>query len=394
MANVLSILIFFLFVTALASAGKGRLTLCRRIVEPVHRSLRDKNKEEWEHYKKELADYSATKKKEGAEQPQEPPVQMLFVTANSSATALFQTLNDNNGVGLMFETEGDTLTQTFKSEHGNYSDGFRKAFHHETISYNRRANREYVELCQPRLSVLLSGTPRQVTTLIPDAENGLFSRFLFYYMNIRLVWNDVFAHSDTAETLDHYFDRLGARFSRFYARLQQSASVRFSLTKEQQQQFNAFFEEVQGRYLHLFGTDILASIRRLGLITFRLAMILATLRLMEQNLPATIPQELVCSDADFHTAMTMVKTLLPHTAHIYQTLRSPSDAQSAAATSSERTRVRQRFFDALPLQFSRTLYLDIAAPLGISAKVADKYITSFCNNGKLERLERGVYGKK
>jgi hypothetical protein len=40
-------------------------------------------------------------------------------SANSSATAFFQILNDNNGVGLMFETEGDTLAQIFKSEHGN-----------------------------------------------------------------------------------------------------------------------------------------------------------------------------------------------------------------------------------------------------------------------------------
>ena len=55
---------------------------------------------------------------------------MLIIPANNSSTGLFLNLNDNQGVGLLFETEGDTLAQTFKSEHGNYSDGFRKAFHH------------------------------------------------------------------------------------------------------------------------------------------------------------------------------------------------------------------------------------------------------------------------
>ena len=63
-------------------------------------------------------------------------------------------LKENNEKGLIFETEGDTLAQTFKSEHGNYSDGFRKAFHHETISYNRRKDREFVELASPQLSAL------------------------------------------------------------------------------------------------------------------------------------------------------------------------------------------------------------------------------------------------
>jgi hypothetical protein len=112
---------------------------------------------------------------------------------------------------LIFETEGDTLAQTFKSEHGNYSDGFRKAFHHETISYLRRKDREFVELENPRLSALLSGTPKQVLALIPNAENGLFSRFIFYFMNIKPVWKDVFA-GDSNTTLDDYFRHLGDRF--------------------------------------------------------------------------------------------------------------------------------------------------------------------------------------
>jgi hypothetical protein len=92
-------------------------------------------------------------------------------------------VNDNKGVGLLFETEGDTLAQTFQSEHGSYSDGFRKAFHHETISHNLRKDREYVELEKPCMSALLSGTPKQASALIPNAGSGLFSRFIFYYMN-------------------------------------------------------------------------------------------------------------------------------------------------------------------------------------------------------------------
>lgn len=72
---------------------------------------------------------------------------MLFIPANSSATAVYQVLNDNGGQRLMFETEGDTLANT--SDYCNYSDGFRKAFHHETISYKRRKDREYVNIRNP-----------------------------------------------------------------------------------------------------------------------------------------------------------------------------------------------------------------------------------------------------
>lgn len=84
---------------------------------------------------------------------------MLFIPANSSAKGTFELLFQNEGSGLIFETEGDTLAQTFKSEHGNYSDGFRNAFHHETISYYRRTDSEYVEIPSPRISTVLTGTP-------------------------------------------------------------------------------------------------------------------------------------------------------------------------------------------------------------------------------------------
>ncbi|MBP6356234.1 MAG: DUF3987 domain-containing protein, partial [Paludibacter sp.] len=161
----------FLFVTAQASAGKGRLTLCRKLVEPIHKALREQNRAEFEIYQRELTEYAAAKgDKVNMEKPQEPTLKMLVIPANNSATGLFQILNDNKGKGLIFETEGDTLAQTFKSEHGNYSDGFRKAFHHETITYNRRKDREFVEIDMPRLSALLSGTPKQVSALIPNAE--------------------------------------------------------------------------------------------------------------------------------------------------------------------------------------------------------------------------------
>ncbi len=40
---------------------------------------------------------------------EEPPMRMLFISAPSSATAVYQVLGDNGGTGLMFETEGDTL---------------------------------------------------------------------------------------------------------------------------------------------------------------------------------------------------------------------------------------------------------------------------------------------
>ena len=373
----------YLFVTAQASAGKGRLTLCRKLVDPIHKALREVSKLEFEEYHRNLTEYAATKNKAETERPKEPPVKMLVIPANNSATGLFQILNDNNGSGLMFETEGDTLALTFKSEHGNYSDGFRKAFHHETISYNRRKDREFVEIQNPRLSALLSGTPKQVSALIPSAENGLFSRFIFYFMNVRPVWNDVFANSSN-QTLDSYFNHLGMQFFDLYKHLEyQSEPIRFCLTLAQQQAFNAYFSQTQNQYLCLYGDDYLATVRRLGLITFRMAMILTTLRIMDDG---NICSPLVCRDNDFNTALLMVKILVQHAAQVFQQL--PSEAVTTAPKNQ-----KQQFLDELPKEFCRKDYLTEAHKLGIPDKTAEKHIKRFSTSGLINHFAHDKYKK-
>ena len=289
----------FLFVTARASAGKGRLNLCRYLVEPIHDRLREINEVETIKYKQDLAEYNAAgKKKVSMEKPEEPPMRMLFIPANSSATAVYQVLNDNGGQGLMFETEGDTLANTFGSDYGNYSDGFRKAFHHETISYIRRKDREYVNIKQPRLSVLLTGTPRQILNLITDAENGLFSRFAFYFLNTKLVWNNVFANSSDG-TLEEYFQKKGKEYKDFHEILSSADDTTFYFTDEQEQDFNNTFTRWQLEYADTCGEEFIATVRRLGVILFRIAMCLSTLRMMED---ADFSGYLQCLDQDYSTA--------------------------------------------------------------------------------------------
>ena len=124
----------FLFITAPASAGKGRLTLCRRLIQPIQNQLKFLYDEDMTRYRKAKAEYERKKKRDPSLlPPDEPKRRTLIIPANSSATMVYQILSENDGCGLMFETEGDTLANVFASDYGNYSDGFRKAFHHEPI---------------------------------------------------------------------------------------------------------------------------------------------------------------------------------------------------------------------------------------------------------------------
>jgi hypothetical protein len=370
----------------------------------LHQYLRDKYKRDMQKYNEELAAYAVNKKTSLAVQPKEPPFLSLIIPANSTATVVYQTLSENDGVGLLFETEGDTLANAFNSDLGNYSDGFRKAFHHETISYLRKKDHEYVEILRPKFSAVLSGTRQQIYSLIPNAENGLFSRFIFYSMQTELVWRDMFPTIDGA-TADERFRQIGKDFYTFLKDFPKD-DVQFTLSYTQKQRFNDFFDETQRSYAYTFGDDIVASVRRLGLILFRIAMILSVLRLMD-SFPAaskTAPlsevkksRRIVCTDIDFQSALDIVKVLLLHTVEVYQSLpRHSYERLATIAPKGSRQLAeasRSRFLDALPNAFDRPTYIEVAASLNITDKTAERYIREFCTSGQLDHPSNGQYLK-
>ena len=357
----------FIFISAKASAGKGILIHCRKLVEPIHLALRNQAKIMKQQFEVDMQEYNANKGKDAnTEKPQKPPQKMLFIPANNSATGFLEILGDSDKRGLIFETEGDTLAKAFKSDYGDFSDGFRNAFQHEPISYYRRTDKEYVEIDRPCLSALLSGTPKQITTLIPNAENGLFSRFMFYVMNMKLIWKDVFA-SKTESGLDVHFEKLGNEFYSLYQTLQANPDVHFSLTASQQLQFNQFFEKMQTLYVNIQEEEIISSVRRLGLIAYRITMIFSALRIMEDG---EITTNLYCNDTDFQNTLDMITILVKHSSYVY--------SQIAQETYKPKPKhKKEQFLENLPYHFNRQTYVATALSLGITDKSAQRYIKEF-----------------
>jgi hypothetical protein len=313
---------------------------------------------------------------------------MLLIPANSSATAIYQTLTDCDGSGLIFESEADTLASALSTDYGNFSDGLRKAFHHEAISYNRRKDREYVEIPNPRLSLLLAGTPQQLINLIPNTENGLFSRFLIYSPQMENRWIDVF---DGGEDVDdeQYFNSLGNRFFYLYNMLRSAThKAQFSLSVQQQQLFNSTFEQWQNELSDFFGEQITPSVRRLGLITFRIAMIFTSLRL-EFSSQTLESKTLQCNDQDFENAIFIVESLLDHLASVFS-LMPGTDKQNTQSTLLPIINV---LLQQLPAQFTRTQIMPIVETLGIPSSTAYRYLNTLIEHNKIKRLKYNSYEK-
>ncbi|WP_158250533.1 DUF3987 domain-containing protein [Aquimarina sp. I32.4] len=375
----------FLFVTAPASSGKGRINLCRRLVYPIHKYKRDITNSQKVQYEVEMSEYLDLKKRRKGEvpsKPEEPREQLLFIPANSSATGAFELLANNDGKGLIFETEGDTLAQAFKSEHGNYSDGLRKAFHHEQISYYRRTTSEYVDIQNPQLSAVLSGTADQVLSLMPNAENGLFSRFIFFEMQRQKEWRNVFPNNNE-QSLDSTFNDLGNKYLQYYQTLEGFGSeIRIHLQPHQIEQFNAFFSKEYDKFQFLQKTGLEASLLRLGLICYRMILIFTTIRSLENG---TLSSMLFCQDIDMENALVIVENLLVHTQKVYRYLPEKQTILSRGKTKKE------SFLDGLPTSFSTQQYKSVALKLQIPEKTAERYINQFIEKKYIQRVSQGHY---
>lgn len=144
------------FIVALPASGKGVLSLVRLLVEPIHDEIRLHTAEAMKQYRKEKGAYdSLGKERSQATPPALPPDRMFLISGNNTGTGILQNIMDSEGIGLICESEADTISTAIGSEYGHWSDTMRKAFDHDRLSYNRRTDHEYREVKKTYLSVLL-----------------------------------------------------------------------------------------------------------------------------------------------------------------------------------------------------------------------------------------------
>ena len=381
----------FLFVPGPAGSGKGRLDFCYRLVRPIHNDKRELWQLQQEEYKQELDRYRALSKKEKANttSPVKPPITLLRVPANCSATSFAEAMADNGNM-LMFETEGDTVVNTFKSDYGNYSDNFRKAFAHEEFGYLRRGNdSEEKEVHNPRLSVVLSGTPEQVKSLIPNAENGLLSRFIFYTLSTTDEWLDGFSGYDADNPLEKVFDDLGNEVERYYQHLKNIQEVWFSLSFVQQQKFNDYFAEEKQRMKALNGDLYNASTHRLSWALLRISMILSALRCMDTG---KVPEKIECSDADFDTALSIIRTISHHNDYIFNVLNE-GVTEEVKISETYSSAARSTLLSILPDSFTSKDMQAAAVKISKSVRTVERQIRRAIDNGQVKELGKGSYQK-
>ena len=394
------------FIVAPSASGKGILSLIRLLVEPIHDEIRQQVATEVKAYKKEKAAYDVMgKERSKVEAPQMPKNRMFLISGNNTGTGILQNIMDANGTGLICETEADTISAAIGSEYGHWSDTMRKAFDHDRLSYNRRTDHEYREVKKTYLSVLLSGTPSQVKPLIPTAENGLFSRQVFYYMPAIHHWQNQFDRNDS--DLEDTFKALGMEWKDKLKTIVMNGIFTLHLTDGQKDEFNRLFSRLFVRSGLANGNEMSSSVARLAINICRIMEVVAMLRAMEQGEITASPYvspdphtatdnlkdhivsrwNLLIASDDFHAVLSLAESLYRHTTHILSFLPNTEVTSRGNAD-------RDALVDSMEEEFTRASFLQKAGEMGIKSETASTWLKRMQKHGLVENVDgKGNYRK-
>lgn len=363
------------FIVSPPANGKGAMKYAKMLGYLIHKIKVENSKKEWDKYKKQMQN---SKNK----YLPEPTQSLLYIPANSSASAVIRHLKENNENGIVFETEADTLANTFKQDWGGYSDLIRNAFQHENVTYSRKKDREFIELQQPKLSLILSGTPDQVKSLIQSTENGLFSRITFYVFEGTDLWRNAAPNANRIN-FKKYFEEIGIEVNTIYDTYS-SKQFNFDLTERQWNALDSQFSNWLNEITTFVHKDTSSIIKRLGLVQFRLAMILAILRHYEEGNQST---NIICSNRDFKSAQLLSDIYLEHGLTMFSKL--PREHKMTLND------FKKRFYDLLPKDqvFSRAEAVEIGISTGLKERAVGNYLQRFLNINLLFQPEYGKYKK-
>ena len=315
----------------------------------------------------------------------------VYIPANSSASALIKVMEKYDGRGIVFATEMDTLTQTLRAAYGQFGDIVRCIFEHETVSQLRRQNNEFIEIRNPRIAMLLSGTPNQVAPLLRNRENGLMSRFGCYVVSSRMdfddqVWNIDNEGDTPREAL--LYDRLATELGDRYLWMEEAGhECYFYLTDAQLKTIKRMFRSEYDTYSQEFGELFDATLKRMPVIMKRIGMILTGLRL---DMTRPLPERVVCSEKDFQTMLLIGHKLLMHAAMVFQMM---PELKATPMGEIGGNMLQKQFFQMLPTDFTKQEAIEQAKVLGVALSTMERWITKSVQTSSIKRLTTGVYQK-
>lgn len=367
----------YIFIAAPTANGKGIINYAKNTLEEFNKREKEINEQKRKGFsEEELKKMNISDKR-------------LLIPGNASTASYIDELKNNGGVGLTIETEADTITNNKKQDWGDYDTCLRIGFHHEHISLVRKNGR--IEIETPKISFVTSGTMKQLLNFIPSTENGLYSRYIYYTYQQKPLFRNPWETDDNYEDIFKKFGKELLEIYDFYDRYDsdnKTINYTFSLTDKQKEKFMKKFPlDLNDTIAHANGNDINASFYRLGLITYKFAMILSILRNYDKrkdNIFDGIHNNIICEDIDFEIALKLFDVYLKHMKLIYENMGGKDEVKFKQNST-------EQMFNELPSIFTRHELVNVGEKFGIHSKLErgnrniDRILKKWREAGKIKK---------
>jgi hypothetical protein len=362
----------YVLIIAPAASGKGVMNYSRLIIEPIHNKILAESKAEL------LLCENEKKKSKENKNDICPNIKIKILPANVSTAEMYSFLSSSKHGLLIMESEADTLSNMLNNDWSNYSDVLRKAFHHEPISISRKTEKIFEEINQPKLSMVISGTPNQLQPLIKSKDNGLFSRFIIYSFDEIADFKNVFAIKSKDNKIP--FENLSKVIFNLYGELGNlEKPIEFQFTENQIKRFIRRFKFIREDVINNHSESFLSNLNRHGLIMFRICMILTALRYKNEIISNEV---LVCNNRDFLNALSLTSTLLRHSQFTFDTI------ETGVLSIQD-----EEILDQLKNPFTRQDAIAIGKKMDIPTRTIDDKLVQFQNKKFTKKIKKGVFKK-
>jgi len=364
----------YVMIIAPAASGKGVMNYSRLLIEKIQDKIFNESKNEY------LLCDEGKKKKKGKYKDIAlcPNVEAKIIPANISSAEMYSYLGSSRYGLLIMESEADTMSNMLKNDWSNYSDVLRKAFHHEPISISRKLEKVFEDIKEPKLAMVISGTPDQLQPLIKSRENGLFSRFMIYNFDEVSEFKNVFALKTRKNK--EVFEIIGNHIYTFYGELAKlNTPIEFSFTENQVNEFLETLRPIRTDIIENHSESFISNLHRHGLILFRLAMIFTVLR-NKSNI--SVQESLICSDIDFYNALQLTKALLRHSQFTFNTIETGNLSLQD-----------ENILDCLKAQFTRAQVVGIGEKYNVPKRTIDDKLSQWQRKKVIKKISVGKYKK-
>ena len=326
------------------------------------------------------------------------PVEDIYPTlipGDSTFPAFFKRLYENGGHGYVHESEGSVITDIWKAQAATYNSILRKAAEHETVSHNRVKEMQVIPC--PQLSVLLTGTFSQYHHLVPSIENGYFSRLLPLIVRDTQPFNSRYV--EAAAPAEPVSRQVGLQLANLCTRLYSQPEQEWSLTSAQKSRLASHLSTEYKALISMLGENFHSAVVRMAVQIERIAMILTAMRGMsafnadetdgDKDRPNLV-DTIYCSDQDYEAAEMIGGKLILHAAVAYKMIEGE---KTELVPQIETNCQKQMLYERLKGEYEHQELLTEAKVQGISRATAQRWNERWLTEGKICRLQRGMYRK-